>query len=53
MVTINSYKKENIAHMAKAKNGYKFCENGLWGVKSVGGEVLIPAKYDQIEICSD
>lgn len=53
MVTINSYKKENAASMAKAKSGCKFCENGLWGVKSVDGEVLIAAKYDQIEICSD
>ena len=53
MVTINSYKKENAASMAKAKSGYKFCENGLWGVKSADGVVLIAAKYDQIEICSD
>ena len=53
MVTINCYKKENAASMAKAKSGYKFCENGLWGVKSADGVVLMAAKYDQIEICSD
>ena len=53
MVTINGYKKESAAPMSRAKDGYKFCENGLWGLKSKDGEMLIAAKYDQLGICRD
>lgn len=53
MAIINEYKKKNAAPMSKAKDGYKFCENGLWGLKSKDGEILIAAKYNQLEICRD
>ena len=53
MATIKNHKKDNASPMSRAKEGYKFSENGLWGLKSKDGKVLIAAKYDQLEICSD
>lgn len=43
----NRVKRQNV------KDGYKFQEKGLWGLKSKDGDVLLDAKYDQIEVCSD
>ena len=37
----------------RAQSSVKFQENGLWGLKSPDGEMVLEPKYDQIEICAD
>ncbi len=40
-----------INYWEATENAVKFQENGLWGMKTPEGEVIIPAKYLQIERC--
>lgn len=37
----------------RLRNAEKFQKDGLWGVRSADGEILLEAKYDQIEFCAD
>lgn len=53
LADVINYGGGNRARRLKAKDGYKFQENGLWGLKSKDGETLLDAKYNQIEVCSD
>lgn len=37
----------------RACTAIKFEVCGLWGLKSPSGDIVLPAKYDQVEVCSD
>ena len=50
---INDYHGTYKELMEAARDGYKFQENGLWGLKAQDGTILFPPKYDQLEICAD
>lgn len=39
--------------MKELKNAVKFEEDGLWGLMTIDGQVLLEAQYDKIEFCAD
>ena len=50
---INRRDNSTISFWGKAHSAEKFQENGLWGLKSPTGEIVLEPKYDQIEFCAD
>ena len=44
---------ETMSFWEKAVSAEKFEENGLWGLKSPLGEIVLLPKHDQIEFCTD
>lgn len=50
---INRRDNSTMSFWRKAHSAEKFQENGLWGLKSPTGEIVLEPKYDQIEFCAD
>lgn len=50
-----TYEQPQTTFWEKVEKSEKFQENGLWGLRTNGDnpEVVLPAQYDQIEICTD
>lgn len=45
--------KKISAFWKKAMIAEKYEKDGLWGLKTSDGEVILKTKYDQIEVCTD
>lgn len=37
----------------RACTAIKFEKDGMWGLKSPSGDIVLPAEYDKVEVCSD
>lgn len=48
---INYYQEREFWN--QATSAVKFRENGLFGLKSPTGEIILEAQYDKIEVCAD
>ena len=50
---VTNYNEETRSFWKRALSSTKFEKNGLWGLKSSDGDIVLNPIFDQIEFCSD
>lgn len=50
---IRKVNEETRSFWERVTSAVKFEKDGLWGLKSPSGEIVLAPKYDQVELCTD